>query len=129
VKWPADGNFDNDIIRGILGRAPDFDIIRVQDIPQISGEDDTAMLAWATTNRRVVLTHDLSTRIPALHEQLGRASLCTPIVLVPDSLRIGPVIEEILVLDACSVESDWASGVIYRRPPIAPHANIRRRRS
>ena len=113
MKWLADENLDNDIIRGILRRAPDFDIIRVQDVPQISGEDDPVMLAWATTNGRVVLTHDLSTMIPALSEQLGRASVCAPIVLVPDALQIGPVIEEILVLDACSVASDWASGVIY----------------
>ena len=71
------------------------------------------MLAWATTNSRVVLTHDLSTMIPAIRVQLRSASLCTPIVLVPDSLPVGPVIEEILLMDACFVESDWASGVIY----------------
>ena len=65
MKWLADENFDNDIIRGILLRVPEFDIIRVQDIPQISGKDDPAMLAWSTTNGRVVLTHDLSTMIPA----------------------------------------------------------------
>jgi hypothetical protein len=47
VKWLADENFRNSIIRGVLRRAPDFDIIRVQDVPQISGEDDPAMLAWA----------------------------------------------------------------------------------
>jgi hypothetical protein len=113
VKWLADENFRNAIIRGILHRVPKFDIIRVQDVPQISGEDDPAMLAWATTNGRVLLTHDLSTMIPAMREQLRRASVCAPLVLVPDSLPIGQVIEEILLLDACSVESDWASGVFY----------------
>jgi hypothetical protein len=113
VKWLADENFRNSIIRGILRRAPDFDIIRVQDVPQISGGDDPAMLAWATTNGRVVLTHDLSTMIPAMHEQCRSASLCTPIVLVQDSLPIGPVIEDILLLDTCSVESDWSPGVVY----------------
>jgi hypothetical protein len=46
-------------------------------------------------------------------EQLQCASMCTPIVRVPDSLPVGPVIEETLLLDACSVESDWAAGVIY----------------
>jgi predicted nuclease of predicted toxin-antitoxin system len=102
VKWLADENFDNDIIRGILRRAPEFDIVRVQDVPPISGEDDPVMLAWATTNERVLLTHDLSTMIPAMREQLRRASLCTSIVLVPDSLPIGQVIEEILLLDACA---------------------------
>ena len=71
------------------------------------------MLAWATINGRVLVTHDLSTMITAMHEQLRSALLCTPIVLVPDSLPIGSVIEEILLQDACSVESDWAPGVVY----------------
>src|SRR2546421_313486 len=84
----------------------------VQDVPQISGEDDPAMLAWATTNGRVVLTHDLSTMIRAMREQLRSASLCAPIVLVPDSRPIGQVIERLLLLDACAVETDWAPGVI-----------------
>jgi len=75
VKWLADENFDNDIIRGILRRAPDFDIIRVQDVPQISDEDDPAMLSWATISGRVVVTHDLSTTIPAMREHLHSASL------------------------------------------------------
>ena len=63
MKWLADENFDNDIIRGIIRRAPDFDIIRVQDVSQISGENDPAILAWAPTNGRIVLTHDLATMI------------------------------------------------------------------
>jgi Domain of unknown function (DUF5615) len=113
VKWLADENFDNDVIRGILRRAPEIDIIRVQDVLEISGEDDSSMLAWATTNGRAVLTHDLSTMLPARLEHLRRASLCAPIIFVKDSLPIGAVIEDILLLEACSVESDWVPGVVY----------------
>jgi hypothetical protein len=113
VKWLADENFDNDILRGVRRRAADFDFVRVQDISEISGRDDPAALAWATTNGRPVLTHDLSTMIPAMREQLRLFASCAPIVLVPDSLPIGRVIEDLLLLDECSVEPDWASGVIY----------------
>lgn len=49
------------------------------------------VLAWAARNERVVLTHDLATMVPALRLQDQRAS--TVIVLVPDSLPIGQVIE------------------------------------
>jgi hypothetical protein len=113
VKWLADENFDNDILRGARRRAADFDVVRVQDISEIAGCDDPAVLAWATTNGRAVLTHDLSTMIPALHEQLRQVGYCSPIVLVADSLPISLVIEEILLLDECSIELDWASGIIY----------------
>jgi len=71
------------------------------------------VLAWATANGRAVLTHDLSTMIPAMQEQLRLFASCSPIVLVPDSLPISLVIEDIVLLDECSVEVDWASGVVY----------------
>jgi hypothetical protein len=113
MKWLADENFDNSIVRGILRRSPGFDVVRAQDVPEISGKADLALLAWATENSRVVLTHDLSTMIPAMEALLKDGSCCAPIVLVSDSLPTGSVIEEILILDECSIETDWASGVLY----------------
>lgn len=113
MKWLADENFDNDILRGIRRRVAGFDVVRAQDVDEISGLDDPAVLAWATTNNRVVLTHDLSTMLPAMQEQLKLFASCSPIVFVRDSLPISLVIEEILLLDECSIEADWASGIIY----------------
>lgn len=60
-----------------------------------------------------LLTHDLATMIPAMKEQHRRESFCSPIVLVSDSLPIGLVIDEILLLDEFSVEADWTVGVVY----------------
>jgi hypothetical protein len=79
---------------------------------QISGEDDTVVLDWATRNDRAVLTHDVCTMIPAMRELL-RTSRGAPIVFVPDSLPDGLAIEEILLLDECSVADDWEAGVVY----------------
>ena len=66
MKWLADENFDNDILRGIWRRAVGFDVVRVQDVAEISGLDDPAVLEWATTNHRIVLTHDDSSDENAL---------------------------------------------------------------
>jgi len=70
LKWLADENFDNDILRGVWRRAAGFDAVRVQDVPEISGKDDAAVLAWATADGRAVLTHDVSTMISAVRSQL-----------------------------------------------------------
>ena len=76
----------------------------ISDVQQsVAGSVETYLLS----------THDLSTMIPAMHEQLRLFASCSPIVLVPDLLPISLVIEDILLLDECSVERDWASGVIY----------------
>ena len=43
-------------------------------------------------------------------KRLGR---CSPIVLARNSLSVSVAIEEILLLEECSIETDWAAGVIY----------------
>jgi hypothetical protein len=58
VKWLADECFDNDIVRGLLRRFREFDVIRAQGISEIAGCDDGKLLAWAIANERIVLTHD-----------------------------------------------------------------------
>jgi hypothetical protein len=61
----------------------------------------------------VVATHDLSTMVPAMREQMHLESRCAPIVMVPDSLPVGTAVDDLLVLDGCATEADWSSGVIY----------------
>jgi hypothetical protein len=50
--------------------------------------------------------------IPPLRDLL-RASHCAPVVIVPDSLPAGTAIEDILLLEECAIEDDWATGVVY----------------
>lgn len=101
VKWLADECFDNDIVRGLFRRSSDFDLVRAQDVFEIAGHDDATLLAWAAKHERVVITHDLATMVPAFRLQAQRASTAA-IVLVPDSLPIGHVIEDLLLLEECS---------------------------
>ena len=56
MKFLADENFDNNIIRGLLRRQPNIDIIRVQDVG-LSGRDDPTVLEWAAQEQRILLTH------------------------------------------------------------------------
>ena len=60
LRLAADENFDNDILRGLLRRQPNLDIVRVQDIG-LRGADDMDVLAWAAGERRVLVTHDAAT--------------------------------------------------------------------
>lgn len=46
LRFAAEENFNADILRGLLRRKPDLDIVRVQDVG-LSGADDRAGLEWA----------------------------------------------------------------------------------
>lgn len=88
-------------------------MVRAQDIQRVAGQDDFVLLQFATAADRVVLTHDVSTMIPAMRAQLQQAARCAPIVLVPDFLPVSAVVSDLLLLDQSATESDWAAGVIY----------------
>jgi predicted nuclease of predicted toxin-antitoxin system len=60
VRWLADENFNNDILRAVSRRNPAVDIVRLQDVGPMA-DDDASVLAWAAAENRVLLTHDVST--------------------------------------------------------------------
>jgi uncharacterized protein DUF5615 len=47
----ADENFNNDIVRGLLRKKPDLDIVRVQEVG-LRGADDPSILEWAAKEGR-----------------------------------------------------------------------------
>jgi predicted nuclease of predicted toxin-antitoxin system len=78
VKWLADENLRHAIVRGLLRRAPGFDILRIRDIG-LAAERDTTVLEWAATNDRVLVTHDLATMVAAMRPTktgLAESSTC-----------------------------------------------------
>jgi predicted nuclease of predicted toxin-antitoxin system len=60
LRLLADENFNGDIVRALLLRQPDLDIVRVQDVG-LAGLDDPDILDWAAANDRIILTHDRAT--------------------------------------------------------------------
>ena len=60
LRFLADEDFVNDIIRGMLRRLPGLDIVRAQDVG-LSGALDPVVLEWAAQEGRVLLTRDVST--------------------------------------------------------------------
>src|SRR5258707_1309353 len=60
IKLATDENFDGDILRGLVRRQSDLDVVRVQDAG-LAETPDPMILAWAAREDRVVLTHDRDT--------------------------------------------------------------------
>lgn len=69
LRLVADENFNNDIVRGLLRRKPDLDIVRVQDA-DLSGADDPTLLEWAAQESRILLTHDVTTMTRYAYERV-----------------------------------------------------------
>ncbi len=112
LRFLADENFNNQIVRGILRRNPDVDIVRVQDMGLIEADDPT-VLEWAAQQGRVVLTHDVATMTNFAYDRM-QAGLAMPgLFEVSRRVSVGLAIEEILLIAECSLEGEWEGQVRF----------------
>jgi hypothetical protein len=112
LEFLADENFNNQIVRGVLRRNPDVDIVRVQDVG-LSEADDPTVLEWAAQQGRVVLTHDVATMTNFAYERVQTGLSMPGVFEVSRRVPVGLAIEEILLLAECSLESEWEGQVRF----------------
>ena len=112
LKLAADEDLNNDIVRGLLRRRPDLDIVRVQDAG-LSGASDPMILDWAAQEGRALLTHDVSTIARYAYDRVQAGRSMPGVFEVGRKAPIGIAIEDILLLAECSLEGEWEGQVRY----------------
>lgn len=95
-----DENFNNDILRGLLRRCPRLNEVRAQDAG-LRSADDTAVLAWAAAERRLLVSHDVSTTVRFAFERVGAGKPMPGLVEVGSELSLATAIEDLLLIAEC----------------------------
>ncbi|MCX7014673.1 MAG: DUF5615 family PIN-like protein [Candidatus Sumerlaeota bacterium] len=112
LRLLADENFNGDIVRGLLLRQPDLDIVRVQDV-DLASVDDPGILTWAAENNRIVVAHDGATMPAFAHERLVAGKRMPGVFIISDRLAVGQAIEELLLMNACCTQEEFDGRVLY----------------
>ena len=115
MKFAADENFDNRVLRGLLRHHPDLDIVRIQDT-NLAGATDPVVLAWAAEEERILLTHDQKTVPRYAYERMSAQKSVAGVIVVSDWLSVGAVIDDLLIVITCSSAAEWVNQV--RRLPL-----------
>lgn len=108
----SDENFNGDIVRGLFLRQPNLDLLRVQDVG-LREVDDPAILAWAASNERILLTHDRATMPDFAYDRLVRGEPMAGMFVVNDRMPIRQAIDELSLLIDCSEQEEWNGIVLY----------------
>ncbi len=108
----ADENFNNTILRGLLRRLPDLDIVRVQDSPE-SMQEDTQVLQWAADQGRILLTHDFETMIGFANERIDANQPMPGVFVMRNPSQPGKLIDELALIVECSQPQEWDRQVIF----------------
>jgi predicted nuclease of predicted toxin-antitoxin system len=112
IQLATDENFDGDILRGLLRRIPDLDVVRVQDVG-LAETPDPIILAWAADEERILLTHDRDT-VPSFAYDRVRAGEPMPgVFLVSDLMPKGQAIDELFLALHCLSPEECRDQVTY----------------
>jgi len=109
----VDENFNGRILRGLLRRIPDADIVRAQDISEIYGAEDPEILAWAARERRIVVTHDVATMARFAYERVMSGEAMPGVFEVDQDMPIGQAIEELVLIVEASRAGEWEGQVRF----------------
>jgi hypothetical protein len=112
MRFLADENFNNQILRGLLRRVPDADITRVQDT-ELAGKPDPDVLEWAAENGYIVLTHDVNTMRGDYYDRLNTGLPLPGLFLIHGDNPVGPIIESLVLIARASEESEWQGKIRY----------------
>jgi len=112
LRFLADENLKGDIVRGMLRRQPDLDLVRVQDVGLI-GADDPTVLEWAAEQDRILLTHDLATMPDFAYERVAASQRMPGAFIVPRRMAVRQAIDELLLIATWTEADDWAGRVLH----------------
>lgn len=112
LRLLSDENFNGDIGRGLFLRHPTLDLLRVQDVG-LQEVDDPAILDWAASDGRILLTHDRATMPNFAYERLSQGQPMLGLFVINDRMPVRQAIDELLLLIDASDQDEWNGIVLY----------------
>lgn len=112
MRFAADENFNNNVVRGMLRMRPDLDLVRIQDVG-MSGAEDPDILAWCASEGRVALTHDRATMVAFALARVDRGEPMPGLIAVDDRAAVGEVIRDLVLVEDCVGDAEVTDQVWF----------------
>jgi hypothetical protein len=112
MRLLTDENFNGSILRGLIRRLPDLDVVRVQDIGLMNADDPT-ILEWAANKQRILVTHDVETIAGYAYERVKNGLPMPGVVEVIATAPIGQVIDDLYLFVRCSQPDEYEGQVLF----------------
>lgn len=110
LRLQADNDVRAQIIRDIRQKEPAFDI-RTAHEAGIAGLSDLDVLAFAAHEGRILVSHDFAT-MPIYFREFTRRQRSPGVLLAPQSLPIGIVVESLRLIWGTATEIDFEDRVL-----------------
>ncbi len=112
LRFAADEGFNWDILRELRRRNPDLDVATVQE-RGIRQAEDAAVLEWAASEGRILLTSDARTMRGFAYERIARGEPVPGVFIIPAKRPVRLVVEDLEVVAGASRDGEWEGRVEF----------------
>jgi len=109
VRFQADADLNEDIVTGVLRRAPAIDFQTAKEAG-LYGLADQDVLALAALESRILVSHDRRT-MPGHFAEFITASRSPGLLIVSQHQELSCVIEEVILIWAASESEEWVDRI------------------
>jgi len=111
IRFLADADLNEGIVVGCLRREPTMDFLTANEA-DLEGVPDPAVLALASEQDRILVSHDFQT-MPRHFGDFLQAGDSTPgVLLVPQYLPIGEAVDELVLIWNASDADEWENRIL-----------------
>ena len=111
-RFIADENFEFPVLEQLRLRNPEWDILSAQDAG-LRSMPDAAVLERAARDRRILLTHDVRTMVPAAYERMEASVPMPGLIYVPARADPGRAVTGIEEAVRHTHDEEWEGKVVY----------------
>ena len=112
MRLLTDENFNGSILRGLMRRLPELDVVRIQDVGLIHADDPT-ILEWAANEGRILPTHDVATVTVYACERIKNDLPMPGVVEVIATAPIGQIIDDLYLFVCCSQPGEYEGQILF----------------
>ena len=105
IRFQADNDLNYAIVAAVLRREPLIDFQSAQTA-QLDGVPDPEVLACAAAEGRILVSHDMKT-MPRHFGEFLQTSTSAGVLIAPQSLPLGKVVDDLLLLWMVDEAADW----------------------
>lgn len=112
LQFIADENLNRHLLRGLLRRLPELDIVRVQDLG-LAGIKDPDLLSWCAQENRLLVTHDVNTITKYARERVAKGVPMPGVVVIAQTAPLGTAIVDFVLLAQASEHGEYEGQILH----------------
>ena len=105
IRFQADADLNEEIVAGVLRRTPEIDFQTASEA-RLRGVPDIEVLAFATQEQRILVTHDRRT-MPHHFAAFIQIQDSAGVIIIAQNVNVNEAIEELLLVWGASESHEW----------------------